>query len=59
MKTASSVWTFEKSTIEVETGIEETTADIEFKGMFDLQGRKIENHVKGIYIIDGKKMLVE
>ena len=54
-----SVWTFEKSTIEVETGIEDTMADIEFKGIFDLQGRKIENHVKGIYIIDGKKMLVK
>ena len=55
----ASVWTLEKSAVEVETGIEDTTADIEFKGMFDLQGRKIENPAKGIYIINGKKVSVK
>ena len=29
------------------------------KAIYDLQGRKIENPTKGIYIIDGKKTLVK
>jgi hypothetical protein len=29
------------------------------KGIYDLQGRKVENPVKGIYIINGKKVFVK
>ena len=29
------------------------------KGFYDLQGRKVENPVEGIYIIDGKKILIK
>ena len=29
------------------------------KAVYDLQGRKIANPTKGIYIINGKKMLVK
>ena len=29
------------------------------KGIYDLQGRKVENPSKGIYIIDGKKVFVK
>lgn len=29
------------------------------KGIYDLQGRKIENPTKGIYIIDGEKVILK
>ena len=29
------------------------------KGVYDLQGRKVGNPNKGMYIIDGKKVLVK
>ena len=29
------------------------------KGIYDLQGREVANPVKGIYIIDGKKVFVK
>ena len=29
------------------------------KAVYDLQGRKVENPAKGIYIIDGKKVLLK
>ena len=29
------------------------------KDVYDLQGRKVENPAKGIYIINGKKVLVK
>ena len=42
------------------TGVEELKTENEkVKGIFDLQGRKIENPSKGIYIINGKKVLVK
>ena len=31
----------------------------EVKGIYDLQGRKVENPSKGIYIINGKKMFIK
>lgn len=55
----ASVWTLEKSAVEVETGIEDIRESVELKGIFDLQGRKIEHPAKGIYIIDGNKVLVK
>ena len=52
----ASVWNFEKSGVEVETGIgtvvEENAGD---NVVYDLQGRRVEKPVKGIYIINGKK----
>ena len=43
-----------------ETGISEVKGESgKVKGIYDLQGRKVENPTKGIYIIDGKKVLVK
>ena len=43
-----------------ETGISEVKAESgKVKGFYDLQGRKVENPSKGIYIIDGKKMFIK
>ena len=56
----ASAWTLEKSAVDVETGIEEITEQrAKSKGFYDLQGRNIENPTKGIYIIDGVKVLVQ
>lgn len=42
------------------TGVEELkTENGKRKSIYDLQGRKIENPSKGIYIINGKKVLVK
>ena len=42
------------------TGIDEVIGESgEVKGIYDLQGRKIDNPTKGIYIIDGKKILIK
>ena len=55
----ASVWTLEKSTVEVETGIEETKESIVSNGTFDLQGRKVKLiTAPGIYIINGEKVQV-
>ena len=43
-----------------ETGITEVKGEnVNVKGIYDLQGRKIENPTKGIYIIDGKKVFIK
>ena len=43
-----------------ETGIEEVKSESgKMKTIYDLQGRKVENPSKGIYIINGKKTLVK
>ena len=43
-----------------QTAIEEITDNrVQSTGIYDLQGRKIENPSKGIYIINGKKVLVK
>ena len=49
------------SATEVETGIDEAEAENgKVKtGIYDLQGRKVENPTKGIYVVDGKKVLVK
>ena len=42
------------------TGIEEITDNrAESTDIYDLQGRKVKNPSKGIYIINGKKVFVE
>ena len=43
------------------TGIEQVVAGKKaaVKGVFDLQGRRVASPVKGLYIIDGKKVLVK
>ena len=51
---------FRIGVVDVETGIGEITDNREQStGVYDLQGRKVENPAKGIYIIDGKKVLVK
>ena len=43
-----------------ETGISEVKGEnVKVKAIYDLQGRKIENPTKGIYIINGKKTLIK
>ena len=55
-----SVWTFEKSNIQVETGINEVCDCIENSNViYDLHGRHVENPNKGIYIINGNKVLIK
>ena len=56
----ASVWTLEKSAVEVETGIEEITEQgANSKGTYDLQGRKVEAPTRGIYIVNGKKIFIK
>ena len=55
-----SVWNLEKSTVEVETGIEDVTSEaVVATGIYDLQGRRIETPTRGIYIIDGEKVSIK
>ncbi|MBO7194402.1 MAG: family 20 glycosylhydrolase [Bacteroidaceae bacterium] len=55
-----SVWTFEKSNVQIETGITEVKDESgNVKGIFDLSGRRVENPTAGIYIVDGNKVLVK
>ena len=43
-----------------QTAIEEITDNrVQSTGVYDLQGRKVENPTKGLYIINGKKVLVK
>ena len=42
------------------TGVEEVKGENgEVKGIYDLQGRKVDTQSKGIYIIDGKKVFIK
>ena len=42
------------------TGVEEVEAEnAKVQGIYDLQGRKVKQPTKGIYIIDGKKTFVK
>lgn len=45
--------------VEGETAIEEIKTVENHNGIYDLTGRRIENPAKGIYIINGKKVLVK
>ena len=44
-----------------ESGIEAVEAEenVLFEGIYDLQGRKVNAPAKGIYIVNGKKILVK
>ncbi len=56
----ASVWTLEKSDVQVETGITEVKGENgKVKSIYDLQGRRVEAPTKGLYIIDGKKILIK
>ncbi len=55
----ASIWSFEESNVEVETGIEAIEDNDASTDIFDLQGRRIEHPSKGIYIINGKKVFVK
>ncbi|MBQ2807908.1 MAG: family 20 glycosylhydrolase [Bacteroidaceae bacterium] len=56
----ASVWTLEKSDVQVETGITEVKGENgKVKGIYDLQGRRVEAPTKGLYIIDAKKRLIK
>ena len=56
----ASVWTLERSDVQVETGITEVKGENgKVRSIYDLLGRKVENPAKGIYIIDGKKIFVK
>ena len=55
-----SVWTFEKSNVQVETSITEVKGESgNVKGIYDLQGREVTAPSNGIYIVDGVKTLVK
>ena len=42
-----------------ETAIEEVKNEVVVEGIYDLSGRRVENPVKGVYIVNGKKVLVK
>lgn len=45
---------------EIETGISEITADgVKVEGIYDLQGRRLNKAGQGLFIIDGKKVVVK
>ena len=51
---------FRISVVDVETAIDEVKGeDGNVKVIYDLQGRKVEQPVKGVYIINGKKLLLK
>ena len=55
-----SVWTLEKSNVQVETIITEVKGEIgNVKGIYDLQGREVTAPSNGIYIVNGVKTLVK
>lgn len=41
------------------TAIEEVKNEVVVEGIYDLSGRRVENPTKGIYIVNGKKVLVK
>ena len=50
---------FRIDVVDTETGIGEVKGENgKVKGIYDFQGRKVEQPSTGIYIIDGKKVLV-
>lgn len=51
---------FRISVVDVETAIDEVKGeDGNVKVIYDLQGRRVEQPVKGVYIINGKKLLLK
>ena len=54
----ASVWTFENSGIDVPTAIEEIAVNVATDDIYDLSGRRITNPEKGIYVVNGNKVLI-
>jgi hypothetical protein len=55
---AAELWILEE--VGTATGIEDIKDENgNVTGVYDLQGRKVENPSKGIYIINGKKTLIK
>ena len=51
---------FRIDAVDIETGIGEITDNrVQGTGVYDLQGRKVEIPANGIYIINGRKVLVK
>ena len=50
---------FRIDVVDIESAIDEVKGDDGVKVIYDLQGRKVEIPVKGIYIINGKKLLLK
>ena len=55
---AAELWVLERA--DIATAVEEVKAESgKVKTIYDLNGRKVENPTKGLYIIDGKKVLIK
>ena len=51
---------FRIEVVDTETGIGEVQGENgKAQGVYDLQGRKIDNPTNGIYVINGRKVLVK
>ena len=59
MSSWTSAMTIEEYVPAEDTGIESVNSEAVVKGTYDLSGRRVENLVKGIYIVNGKKVLVK
>ena len=55
----TSAMKIEPWTGEVADGIESVVVENNVKGTYDLTGRKVANPTKGIYVVNGKKVLVK
>ena len=50
----------EDKTVTITTGIQKVKADIDENAViYDLSGRRVNNATKGVYIIDGKKVVIK
>ncbi len=50
----------EQTTTRIENvNVENSTRGIDLDGIFDLQGRRVENPTKGLYIINGRKVVIK
>ena len=50
----------EAKTVTITTGIQKVKADIDENAViYDLSGRRVNNATKGVYIIDGKKVVIK
>ena len=51
---------FRIDVINIGTAVDEVKGDdVNVQAIYDLQGRRVEKPVKGIYIINGKKLLLK
>ena len=51
---------FRIDVINVDTAVDEVKGDdVNVQAIYDLQGRRVEKPAKGIYIINGKKLLLK